>query len=58
MNDLPKDKTKPFTVNGIKFANREEYDERVKKDAMELAVLIYDIYQDKKLKERKGESQS
>lgn len=50
MEELPKDKNKPFTVNGIRFANRKEYDERVKRDAEELAKLLYDIYQDKKRK--------
>lgn len=49
---LPKDKNKPFTVNGIKFANRAEYNLRVKEDATKMAELLYDIYQDKKAKEK------
>ena len=51
-NNLPKDKSKPFTINGIKFANRDEYNERVKEDARRLVELLYDIYQDKKRKEK------
>lgn len=48
---LPKDPTKPFTVNGIKFANRKEYDERVKEDARKMAEFLYHMYKEKKLKE-------
>lgn len=47
-DDIPEDKSKPFTVNGIKFANRKEYDDRVKEGASQLAELLYDIYMEKK----------
>ena len=50
--NLPKDKSKPFTVNGIKFANRAEYEERIKEDARKFAELLYDIYKDKKPKDK------
>jgi hypothetical protein len=56
MDDLPKDKTVPFTINGIRFKNRKEYDERVKEDATKLAELLYDIYQDKKRSEKDGDN--
>jgi len=52
MTELPKDPEKSFTINGIKFANREDYDKRVKEDARKMAELLYDIYQDKKRKEK------
>ncbi len=52
MNDLPKDKTTSFTINGIKFKNRKHYDKRIKEDAAMLAGLLYDIYQDKKKSEK------
>lgn len=52
MDDLPKEKTVPFAINGIRFKNRKEYDERVKEDTSKLAELLYDIYQDKKKSER------
>jgi hypothetical protein len=48
MDDLPKDPEKPFIINGIRFANRNEYDMRVKEDARKLAELLYDIYKEKK----------
>ena len=44
MTKLPKDPSKPFTVNGIKFASRDEYERRIKADAEGLAKLIYRIY--------------
>ena len=50
-DNLPKDKTKPFTINGIRFANRKEYDERIEHDLDALAHLLFDIYKDKKAKE-------
>ena len=50
-DDLPKDKNQPFTLNGIYFLNRQEYDERVEKDANALAQLLYDIYIEKKRKD-------
>lgn len=40
-----KDKdSKPLVVNGIKFANRNEYEERLKQDALQLAQLLHDMY--------------
>lgn len=51
MINPPKDPNKPFTLNGIRFANRKEYDERIKQDAEAMAQLLYDIYKDKKRKE-------
>jgi hypothetical protein len=50
MPNLPKDRNKPFTVSSLRFANRKEYDERVKQDAEVMAQLLYDIYQNKKRK--------
>lgn len=44
MATLPKDPTKPFKLNGIKFANRQEYEKRVKADTHKMAELLYDIY--------------
>lgn len=41
---LPKDQNKPFTVNGIKFANRKEYDERIKEDSEKMAAFLYHLY--------------
>ena len=58
VDDLPKDPEKPFTINGIHFANRKEYDERVEQDAKAMAELLYDIYQDKKRKELEQSEQS
>jgi hypothetical protein len=49
---LPKDPNKPFMINGIQFANRKEYDERVQQDAEAMASFLYDMYQEKKRKER------
>lgn len=48
MNEDSIDDTKPFTVNGILFKNRKEYEERLNDDAQKLAVLLYDIYKEKK----------
>jgi len=49
MDELPEDIAVPFTINGIKFNNREDYVRRLDDDATQLAHLLYDIYQDKKL---------
>lgn len=46
-----KPKKFPAKVNGILYKTEQEYDERIKNDAMAMAELIYDIYQDKKRKE-------
>lgn len=46
-----KDPSKSFIVNGIKFANRKEYDERVKDDAQKMAEFLYDMYKKKKAKD-------
>ena len=48
MNDLPHDDNSPFEINGIQFANMDEYQQRLKEDARQLAALIYDIYMEKK----------
>jgi hypothetical protein len=48
--DLPEDKNKPCVINGIKFTNRAEYNDRIMHDATVLAELLYDIYQSKQLK--------
>jgi hypothetical protein len=53
---LPKDPTKSFTVNGIKFANRAEYDKRVKEDANKMAEFLYDMYKKHK-RSQKGSPQ-
>lgn len=45
MSDLPKDKNKAFTINGIRYANREKYDKRLKDDMNNMAAFLYDIYQ-------------
>lgn len=45
---LPEDPNESFMINGIKFANRKEYDERVERDVREFAVLLYDIYREQK----------
>ena len=37
---LPKDPNKSFTVNSIKFANRKEYDDRIKEDAEKMAAFL------------------
>lgn len=47
MSKIPKKLAEPFTINGIRFANRQEYDERIKDDALKLAKLLYDIYREK-----------
>jgi hypothetical protein len=49
---LPRDPNKSFTVNGIKYANRSEYDERVKEDAQKMAAFLYDLYKKQKLLSR------
>lgn len=51
MSDLPKDRSKSFRVNGVLYADRDEYEKRIEEDAMKLATLIYDIYMDKKAQE-------
>jgi len=48
MPRLPKDMSKPFTVNGIKFANREECDRRKEEDISKMAEFLYDIYKKRK----------
>ena len=50
---LPKDPNKPFIVNGIKFANREEYNKRVKEDAEAMAVFLLNQYRKHKQKQSK-----
>ena len=45
---LPEDPEEPFMINGIKFANRKEYDERLERDVHDFAVLLYDIYLEQK----------
>ena len=50
MDDLPKDKNLSFTVGGISFANRTEYNNRVSHDAEELAELLYDLCKEKTLR--------
>jgi hypothetical protein len=50
MTEPPKDRSKPFTLNGIKFANRKEYDERVKEDAQKMAEFLHDLYVEQKQK--------
>jgi len=42
----------PKTINGIYFATKQDYDDRVKQDANALANLLYDIYKDKKAREQ------
>lgn len=46
MDNLPKDKNLSFTVGGISFANRAEFDNRVSQDAEGLAELLYDIWRE------------
>jgi hypothetical protein len=53
MPNLPQDRSKPFTVNGVKFINRDAYDKRVRDDLRKMADFLYDIYQDKKRKEKR-----
>lgn len=55
-DDLPKDKNRPFIINGIRFANRQEHNERVKDDAQKLAEFLFDIYTNKKRKDNVAQS--
>lgn len=52
MERPPKDKSKPFTINGILFANRKEYDLRVKQDTKNMALYLYDLYKRRKDKQK------
>lgn len=52
MSELPKDKYKAFTINGIKFSNRAEYDACVKEDAQKMAEFLYDMYRKEKRREK------
>jgi len=42
--ELPKDRDKPFTINGIRYANREAYQKRLEEDAEKMAHFLYDMY--------------
>jgi hypothetical protein len=52
-NVTNEEKKFPATINGILYKTEVEYDDRVKSDALALAELLYDIYQEKKLNEAK-----
>jgi hypothetical protein len=52
-NVTNEEKKFPATINGILHKTKVEYDDRVKSDAFALAELLYDIYQEKKLREAK-----
>jgi hypothetical protein len=52
VEDLPDDPHMSYKVNGIHFSNLEDYKARIGHDAEAMARLIYDIYQDKKRKEK------
>lgn len=52
-----KPKKFPATVNGIEYKTEKEYDDRLQADINAFAELIYDIYQDKKLKDSKDKIQ-
>jgi hypothetical protein len=50
---MNEDDNKPITVNGITYATQTELDERIKSDALALANLIFDIYQEKNAREQR-----
>jgi len=42
----------PKKINGIYFATKQDYDDRVEQDTNALAHLLYGIYKDKKAKDQ------
>jgi len=42
----------PTVINGIEFDSQEDYDNRIQQDVEALAILLYDIYVDRKLNEK------
>lgn len=46
----------PQTINGILFESKEEYDQRIKTDAEQMAHFLFSLYQQKKLSTKDLES--
>lgn len=50
---MPNKNKFPKTIGGILYKSQEELDKRIKSDARQLAELIYDIYMEQKLSDKK-----